>query len=122
MVQSQTGIRILHWMKYLGLALIALGIPTIIIDNSPGSELPLLVGLFMLLVATEKDEDERSIQVKTTSLYIAFILSYATKLIVGNLASHQLISFNLVEINHFLILMLTIANVVYYGRMYVLKF
>ena len=92
-----------------------------ILDSSSGSEIPLLVGLFILLVTTDKVEDERSVQIKTTSLYFAFIISYAVKLITSNLHDHSFISFELVNINHFLILTLILANAIFYGRLYVLK-
>lgn len=118
---SKTTLRFLYYSKYLGLALIIIGIPTMILDNSSGSEIPLLVGLFTLLVATNRTEDERSVQIKTTSLYIAFIISYGAKLITSNLYDHALISFELSDINHFLILTLALANTIFYGRIYILK-
>jgi hypothetical protein len=118
---SKPALKHLHYSKYLGLVLVVIGIPTIILDGSSGSELPLLVGLFILLVTTDKTEDERSVQIKTTSLYIAFIISYGTKLLTTNLHDHALISFELTEINHFLILILALTNFIFYGRMYILK-
>jgi len=113
--------KIFYYSKYLGLVLATIGIPTMILDSSLGSEIPLLVGLFILLVTTDKVEDERSAQIKTTSLYFAFIISYALKLITSNLYDHGIISFELVNINHFLILTLMLANAIFYGRLYVLK-
>jgi hypothetical protein len=75
----------------------------------------------MILVIAEKTEDERSLMIKTTSLYIAFILSYGIKLITTNLFSHDLIAFQLVEINHFLILVLALANIIFYSRIFIIK-
>jgi len=118
---SKTTLKVLHYSKYLGLALITIGIPSMILDNTSGSEIPLLVGLFMLLVTTSPTEDERSVQLKTTSLYIAFIVSYGAKLITSNLYDHALISYELADINHFLILTLALANTIFYGRIYMLK-
>jgi hypothetical protein len=118
---TQPALKALYYSKYLGLVLIIIGIPTIILDESSGSEMPLLVGLFILLVTIGKTEDERSVQIKTTSLYIAFIISYGVKLITTNLFDHGLISFELTEINQFLILTLALANTIFYGRLYVLK-
>ena len=118
---AQPALKALYYSKYLGLVLIIIGIPTIILDQSSGSEMPLLVGLFILLVTIGKTEDERSVQIKTTSLYIAFIISYGVKLITTNLFDHGLISFELTEINQFLILTLALANTIFYGRLYVLK-
>jgi hypothetical protein len=73
------------------------------------------------LVTTAKGEDERSVQIKTTSLYVAFIISYAVKLVTSNLHDHSVIAFELVDINHFLILTLILANGIFYGRLFVLK-
>lgn len=112
----------LYYFKFLGLLLIIAGIPTMIFDTSQGSEIPLLVGLFITLITSEKIEDERSLLIKTTSLYIAFVISYGIKLLTTNLYSHQIINFELVEINHFLILVLSIANLIFYSRMFILRF
>jgi hypothetical protein len=117
----KTTLKFIYYSKYLGLLLVLTGIPTMILDNSAGAELPLLIGLFTLLVTTNKIEDERSIQIKTSSLYIAFVISYALKLIITNLHDHALVTFELVEINHFLILTLALANSIFYGRLYILK-
>ena len=118
---SKTALKVLHYSKYLGLALVIIGIPTMIFDNASGSELPLLVGLFTLLVTTDKTEDERSVQIKTTSLYFAFIIAYAAKLVTTNLHHHGISAFELTEINHFLILTLALANLIFYSRLYILK-
>lgn len=118
---SKSAATILHYSKYLGLFLIIIGIPIMILDNSSGSEIPLLVGLFTLLTSTARTEDERSVQLKTTSLYIAFVIAYAVKLVTSNLHDHALVSFEMIEINHFLILTLALANIIFYGRLYILK-
>jgi hypothetical protein len=115
-------LKIILYSKYLGFCLVMSGIPTMMLDNSSGAEMPLLVGLFTLVVTTNKIEDERSAQLKTSSLYIAFMISYAVKLILTNLHDHALVSFELTEINHFLILTLAVANSIFYGRLYILKF
>jgi hypothetical protein len=118
---TKTFHKFLHYSKYLGVTFIIIGIPTMFLDNSSGSEIPLLVGLFTLLVTTNRTEDERSVQIKTTSLYAAFIVAYGVKLITSNLYDHALIAFELAEINHFLILTLAMANIIFYGRVYILK-
>ena len=120
--KSKTALKIMHYSKYLGLLLVVIGIPMMIYNNSSGADMPLLIGLFTLLVTTNKIEDERSIQIKTSSLYIAFIISYTVKLMVTNLHDHALVSFELVEINHFLILTLAVANSIFYGRLHILKY
>lgn len=117
---SQTD-SIFYYSKYLSLALALVGIPIMLLDSASGSEMPLVVALFILLISTQKIDDERSLQIKTTFLYIAFILAYAVKLITSNLYDHSLVAFELVEINHFLILTLGIANAIFYGRLYILK-
>ena len=114
-------VRSLYYFKFLGLILVLIGIPAMVLDHSEGSDMPLLVGLFMILVIAEKTEDERSLMIKTTSLYIAFILSYGIKLLTTNLFSHELIAFQIVEINHFLILVLAFANIIFYSRMFIIK-
>ena len=119
--RPKTTTRVFYYSKCLGLALILIGIPALIVGNASGSEVPLLVGLFILLITTDKFEDERSSQIKTKSLYVAFIMSYAVKLITSNLYDHGFIAFELVDINHFLILTLILANTILYGRLYVLK-
>lgn len=120
--RMKTSPKINQYAKYLGLFLVIAGIATMIVDDSYGAEIPLLVGLFILLVTTAKIEDERSIQIKTSSLYIAFIISYAAKLIITNLHDHAFISFELTEINYFLILTLALANTIFYGRLYTIRF
>jgi hypothetical protein len=116
--RSKPLLKILHYQRYLGLFLILFGIPTMMLDKSSGSEIPLLVGLFILLIAAGKNDDERSAHLKTTSLYVAFIISYAVKLLTTNFYDHAWISFELVDINHFLILMIALANGIYFVRLY----
>jgi len=114
--------RILHYSKYLALFLVVIGIPIIMMDKSYGAQMPLLIGLFMLLVTTDKIEDERSVHLKITSLYFAFIISYTVKLLTTNLSHHNLTSFELVEIDHFIILVLGLANSIFYGRLFISRF
>lgn len=104
--------------KYSGLLLIAAGFVTFFTDKSQGSEIPLLVGLFIVFVSKEKIDDERVKILKSSSAYIALILGYGFKLISTNLYSHQAISFQLIEINHFLILVFALAIGIYYLRLY----
>ncbi len=104
--------------KYLGLLLIGVGVVAFLSDKSQGAEIPLLVGLFILFVSKEKIDDERVKILKSSSAYIALILGYGFKLISTNLYSHQAISFQLVEINHFLILVFALAISIYYLRLY----
>ncbi|CAG4999560.1 hypothetical protein DYBT9275_02253 [Dyadobacter sp. CECT 9275] len=103
--------------KYLGLLLVVTGMILIITDKSVGSEIPLLAGLFILFVSKGKTEDERAIILKSSSAYIALMLGYGIKLISTNLYVHQVISFQLTEINHFLIMVFALANGIYYLRL-----
>jgi hypothetical protein len=104
--------------KYLGLLLAVGGVAILFTDESAGSEMPLLAGLFILFVSREKIEDERVIILKSSSAYMALVLGYGFKLISSNLYSHQLISFQLIDINHFLILVFALAIGIYYLRLY----
>lgn len=108
-----------RFIKYFGLLLIVAGVPTVLLDLSPGSDIPLLVGLFLLFISKERREDERAVTVKTSSAYIALVLSYGIKLLSTNLYSHDIISLQLTEINHFLIMVFAIALILYYTRMFI---
>jgi len=107
-------------LKYSGVLLIAAGIPTLLIDPSPGAEMPLLAGLFILFISREKREDERAVSIKSSSAYIALVLGYGIKLLSTNLYSHKLISYQMTEINHFLILVFAMAIIIYYSRIYII--
>lgn len=121
MVAAKKFIKLLYYQKFLGIFLILIGVPIFFLDSTVGSEMPLMVGLFTVLISTEKREDERSIGLKTTSLYIAFIVCYAIKLVTSNLYSHQILSWQLVEINHFIILVFAVSLMIYYFRLYIIK-
>ncbi|WPP50721.1 hypothetical protein [Catalinimonas niigatensis] len=106
--------------KYFGFLLIIAGIPTLFLDSSIGAELPLLAGLFILFITREKREDERAVMLKTSSAYISLVVGYALKLISSNLYEHQIISVQLTDINHFLILVFALAIMIFYSRMYLI--
>lgn len=108
------------FLKYTGLFLTAAGIPTLLLDSSSNSEIPLLAGLFILFVSKEKRQDERAEIIKASSAYLALIFGYGLKMISSNLYSHAIIPVHLVEINHFLILVLALAIIIYYTRMYLI--
>jgi hypothetical protein len=107
-----------RFIKYAGLLLIGIGIVAVLVDRSSGSEIPLLVGLFILLISKGKREDERAILLKSTSTSLALIIGYGFKLLSSNLYVHQLISFQLTDINYFLILVFALALGIYYLRLY----
>ena len=104
--------------KSFGVLLALAGILIIFLDPSKGSEIPLLAGLFMLFVTKEKIEDERVKILKSSSAYIALIVGYGFKLISTNLYEHGALSFQLTDINHFLILVFALAICIYYLRLY----
>ena len=110
-----------YYQKYLGLFLILVGIPILISNLSPNADIPLMIGLFTLFTGMEKVEDERSVSIKMSSLYIAFILAYAIYILLTNAYTHRWISFHLVHINHFVILVFTLAVAIYYARMHLFK-
>jgi hypothetical protein len=104
--------------KFLAVLLIVVGAAVFFFDRSPGSEIPLLAGLFMAFVTREKIEDERVTILKSSSAYVALIVGYGVKLISTNLYEHNLISYQLTDINHFLILVFALAICIYYLRLY----
>jgi len=72
----------------------------------------------MGFVSRDKTEDERAVQLKTSSAYVSLVVGYSLKLLISNLYDHKLISFQLSEINHFLILVFAMALILYYSRVY----
>jgi hypothetical protein len=105
--------------KYFGVILIIMGIPTLILDASrKGSDMPLLAGLFITFISNEKHQDERASLLKGSSALLALVIGYSIKLLVTNLHSHELLSNDLTEINHFLILVFGIALIIFYTRFY----
>lgn len=120
-MKSKNLIRLVTFQKFIGIFLIVVGIPLIFLDRTKGSDIALLVGLFTLLTAPAKTEDERSVSIKTSSVYISFVLGYAFKLLGSNLYSHNLFPVELTEINHFIILVFSLSLVIYYMRFYFFK-
>ena len=104
--------------KSVGILFAITGIAIFFIDESKGSEIPLLTGLFMIFVSKEKREDERVKILKSSSAYIALIVGYGFKLMSTNLYEHQILSFQLTDINHFLILVFALAICIYYLRLF----
>jgi hypothetical protein len=110
--------RLLPFQKYIAIFGTTLGIIVLIMGNTALAIVYLVPGLFLLLTVTEKIADERSISLKFSSLYLALILAYTIKLIISFLYMNQFISFNMSDVNHFIILLLAIANTIYYLRLY----
>jgi hypothetical protein len=120
-MKPQGAFKLFYYQKYLGLFLIMVGLPMIFFAPPVNAEFPLMIGLYTLFTSMEKVEDERSLNIKMSSLYIAFIFAYAIKILVSTLFTRQLIPFNLVEINHFVILVLSLAVAIYYSRLHLVK-
>ncbi len=107
-------------IKVLGLLAVIAGIFVLMIDRSQGAELPLLAGLFILLISHETREDERSATLKASSTQMALIIGYAISLLSTNLYDHQVINVQLVAINHFLILVFALALIIYNIRLHII--
>jgi hypothetical protein len=114
-------LKLLYYQKFLGIFLIVLGVPMLFFASHKGSEFPLMIGLFTLYTSLEKIEDERSVQLKTSSMFIAFIVGYAITVLVSRLHEFDLIPIQLVQINHFVILVFAIAVAIYYPRLYLAR-
>lgn len=110
--------RLFSLQRYVGVFCIIIGIPISLLDANNGSEMLLLVGLFMLFTAPQRLEDERSASLKTSSLYFSFLLAYVFKILSSNLYSHHLFPLELVSINYFMILVFSLSLVIYYFRLY----
>ena len=110
-----------HLLKYAGLALIAVGIPTMFLDNTVGSELPLLMGLFFVFISKEKHEDERSYSLRFSSMTLAFLLAFIVAHLTGYLFTKEIIVWRLEMINHFSILVFALAILIFYARLYLIK-
>jgi hypothetical protein len=109
-------LKVFYYQRYMGIFLTLIGIPILFIPG-PQSEFPLMIGLFMLFTSFEKIEDERSLSIKMSSLYIGFIFAYALKMLLSSLFTWHVVPMQLTEINHFIILVLAIAVPVYQLRM-----
>lgn len=110
--------KILYYQKFIGILLIAIGVPMSIISKSPESAKVLIFGLFTLFTSWDKIMDERLLSLKMTSIYFAIIVSYAFKMISSELVKQQIFSYELTNINHFIIIVFAVANVTYYSRLY----
>lgn len=117
-MKTKSFLKLLYYQKYLGLFLVAIGLPMVFLVPSSNAEFPLMIGLYTLYTAMEKIEDERSLSIKTSSMYIAFIFGYAIKLLVSSFYKYGLVPFDLIEINHFVIIVLSLAVVLYYSRLH----
>lgn len=109
----------LYYQRFIGITLIVLGIPICIVSNAEGATNVLLSGLFVLFTSSERTMDERSMSLKTTSIYMAIIISYVFKVVSSELVKQHISPYELTNINHFLIMIFAIANGLYFSRLYI---
>jgi hypothetical protein len=109
--------KLLYYQKFMGIGFILLGIPIAIFSKSTESTTMLIVGLFVLFTSWEKIMDERLMSLKTTSIYLAIVLSYTFKYVSSELVKQQLTSYEMTNINHFILLVFASANLIYFGRL-----
>lgn len=119
--KSQGFVKLFTFQKYVGIFCIAIGIPLFLLNPYQASEMLLLIGLFMLFTAPQKIEDERSLSLKTSSLYFSFILVYVLRIISSTLFSYNLFPIEMITINHFMILVFSLSLIIYYSRFYSFK-
>jgi len=110
-----------NFLKFLGVLLTVAGIPTILLDRSSGSEVPLLFGLFLVFISKEKREDERSTSIRFSSMTIAFLVAFLSAHLTKYFFEKGVIEWRLTEINHFSILVFALAIPIFYSRLYVTK-
>ncbi len=113
-----TSILTSHFIKYLGILLTLIGLPLLFFDKSHGSELPLLLGLFFIFISREKVEDERSYNIRFSSLTIAFLVGYILEQLTTYFFEKGFISWHLTEIKHFIIIVFGLAIILFYVRLY----
>jgi hypothetical protein len=110
--------KIFFYQKPIAIAMIVLGIPIALTSKSTDSTGTLVGGLFLLFITWDKIMDERLISLKATSMYAAIFLSYAFQTITAQLYKQSFISYEMTNINHFMILIFGLANMIYYIRFY----
>jgi len=119
---TKTFTRLSHYQKILGIFMIVLGIPMLIFGKSTGTSAGtstvLMYGLFALLSAAEKGQDERSLSLKTSSTFAGFFFGYTIKLVSSYLYEAHIIAVQMTEINHFIILVLSLSTLIFYYRFY----
>jgi hypothetical protein len=119
---TKTFTRLSYYQKILGIFMIALGIPMLIFGKSTGTSSAtstvLMYGLFALLSAAEKAQDERSLSLKASSTFAGFFFGYTIKLVTSYLYEAHMITVQMTEINHFIILVLSLSTLIFYYRLY----
>lgn len=118
---SRLAVKMFYYQKYLGVFLVLIGTPLFFLAPSPQANFSLMIGFYILFTSMEKVEDERSLNIKMSSLYIAFIVAYAIQIILRVLHSWEVIPVKFTEIDHFIILVLALASTLHYARLYLPK-
>lgn len=118
---SRLALKMFYYQKYLGVFLVLIGIPLFFLAPSAQANFTLMIGFYILFTSMEKVEDERSLNTKMSSLYIAFIVAYTIQILTRILHSWEVIPIKLTEIDHFIILVLALATALHYGRLYLPK-
>ncbi|RLJ77326.1 hypothetical protein [Pedobacter alluvionis] len=120
-MKAKTFTKLLYYQKFIGILLIAIGIPMLISSQSPESTKVLIFGLFILFTSWERIMDERLLSLKMTSIYFAIIIGYTFKMISSELVKQHIFSYELTSIDHFIILIFAVANVTYFSSLYLSK-
>jgi len=107
-----------YLQKILAIIMILLGIPMLIFGKSVAASTMLMCGLYLLFISFQKVEDERSSRLKMSSIFISFFVAYVFKLISSELYRFHLLPMEMTEINHFIILVLSLTNIIFYYRLY----
>ena len=106
------------FQKYIAVGCIIVSALNYMLHNLPMAYMHLILGLFLLLTSSQKIEDERSTSLRISSLYGALIWAYGIKMIISLLYDQQIIPFKMTDIDPFFVMVLCIANILYYVRLY----
>jgi hypothetical protein len=110
--------KLLYYQKFLGLTMIAVGIPISVMSKSSENTSMLIIGLFLLFTSWDKVMDERLASIKATSVYLAIVLSYTFKYMSSELVRQGITSYEMTNINHFILMVFAVANLTYYSRLF----
>jgi hypothetical protein len=106
------------FQKYIAVGCIIISVLNYMLHNIPMAYMHLILGLFLLLTSSQKIEDERSASLRVKSMYGALVIAYSIKMLISLLYDQQIISFKLTDIDPFFVMVLCMANIFYYVRLY----
>jgi len=104
---------------YLGLSQIVFGLLRLTGPGASTADYNIMLGLYVMFLSRIERVDERSRALKSSSLHIAFLLAYVILVVISALFGYGVISYELIKINHFLILVFALALIIYYSRLYI---